>query len=92
MGTGFPRDVVHRDSSVDRDCRQAMARFLLLPANWDVLRRLVGLIVAERGVARGGGGDSAGAHARRVFNKLRDPGVVGPELAREVNAFLGLNG
>ena len=73
---------------VDRDCRQALARFLLLPANEDVLRRIRGIIdryVAGQGA---GGGDDGSLYAVQVFLGLRDPGIVGLPLAREFDAYM----
>ena len=78
-------------SSVDRDCRQALASFLLLSANWDVLRRLVDIYVADQASATRGD-PCAALYANLIYADLRDPGIVGPELARQFESYLRRSG
>ena len=87
VGAGFQPDILL--PGVDRDCRQALARFLLLPSNGDVLRRLHGLIrAASDGATAAGDGYCPAGRAVLIFVRLGDPGVVGPQLALEFQAFL----
>ena len=77
-GTYVQDDVVlAAGSGVDRDCRQALARFLLLPANEDVLRRLLEI---QKGA------DECAHHATSVCQCLVDPRMVGPQLSVEFSA------
>ena len=83
-----PGDVLSRGGpGIDRDCRRALARFMLSPANVDVLRRLDKIINADREGAAGNRGTECAAYPAGLFvRSLMNASVVGPDLSLE---FLG---
>ena len=81
-----PGDTLSRGGpGIDRDCRQALARFLLSPANVDVFRRLDSIRNADKAGAAGNRGTDCAAYFANIFlHNVTYPGAVGPGLALEM--------
>ena len=84
VASWIPEDVkLYACPGVDRDCREALAAFLLLPANYDVMRRLLRLIMADEAGASGARGyDCAAFQAWRVLAATWGPERMQAELAQ----------
>ena len=75
-------------ADVDRDCRQALARFLLLPANADVMCRMGAIVAADKEGANGPSNSNCAAYlVSEVVGLLKEPVAVGPQLAAAWKAW-----